>query len=198
MNKNIVIALLVLAGGAWYYFRGTGKSAAPPAGVMAADGVYTDQAAGFSVAFPAGWKAVPASHISAANGYRFVLPAQPKASLVVIPPAPAKAAVLLIGIQRKPEELDAFARRFLPMVSANTKQDLGSDSGGAALTELPAAPGAPRRLTSSATLQDSSFLHLCFFEGRAGVFILYSIVEPGYAPALTGALDSIASGVKRI
>lgn len=197
MNKNLVIALLVLAGGAWYYFRGTDKGAVRSAGTMSSAGVYTDAAAGFSVAFPAGWKEVPASHISAANGYKFVLPPQPKASLVVIPPGPAKAAVLLLGIQRKPEEMDSFAKRFIPIVSANSKQDLGSDSAGPVITELPAAPGAPRRLTGHAKLEDNSLSYFCFFEGRENFFILYGIAEPGYDPALPGVLDSVAAAIKR-
>ncbi len=198
MNKNLVIALLVLAGGAWYYFRGTGKSEAPAAGVMSADGVYTDAAAGFSVAFPAGWKEVPASYISAANGYKFALPPDPKASLVVIPPGAGKAALVLLPTRRKPEDMSAFARRFISAVTSYSKQDLGSDAAGPAVTELPASPGAPRRLTGYAKLEDNSLSHFCFFEGKDSVFILYGLAEPGYDPALPAALDSIAAAIKRV
>lgn len=197
MNKNLVIALLVLAGGAWYYFRGTGKSAVQTAGVMSPAGVYTDAAAGFSVAFPAGWKEVPASHISAANGYGFVLPPEPKASLVVIPPGAGKAAVLLLGTRRKPGNMDVFAKRFISAVTAYSKQDLGVEASGPAITELPASSDAPRRLTGYAKLEDNSLAHFCFFEGRENVFVVYGMAEPGYDAALPGALDAIAASIKR-
>lgn len=200
MNKNLIIAILVLAGGAWYYFGSSGKAAdfSAKAGVMSPAGVYTDQANGFAVTFPPGWKEVPAAHISAKNGYKFFLPEYAAGALVVIPPGQHKAATMLIKARREPAGLKPLALQVLQSIGAMKKADLGVEASGPEYREFPATAGEPHRISGQAVLDDSTLAHYCFFAGKQNVFSLYTVAEPGYPAGLLGELDAIAASLRRI
>ncbi|OGR42282.1 MAG: hypothetical protein A2X35_00835 [Elusimicrobia bacterium GWA2_61_42] len=188
MNKNILIAVLALAGGGWYLHSRGGVST----GTVNAEGVYSDSAKGFALSFPGGWKKAEEKDISPENGFTFRPPeSDRKSSLVMVGPGPDKAVVFLRQTKQAEADMKTFAVKSLRGLHAAGVMGTAYREGAAEGRRLP-------RIKADNVTPAGGLFHVTFFPAGGSVFMLISVGEKGFSPNLLEQFEWIADSARRI